>query len=79
MTVTKEAERMMNRRQALATRLLWVCAAIGVVAAVTILLLFGVSTWTAIAFVLLLACPAAIAWALAADRKQRPPTSRSKT
>jgi Flp pilus assembly protein TadB len=66
-------------RQRFASRLLWICGAIGVLAAVTILLLFGISTWTAIAFVVLLACPTVVAWMLVAERKQRPPSSRSET
>jgi Flp pilus assembly protein TadB len=66
-------------RQRFASRLLWICGAIGVLAAVTILLLFGISTWTAIAFVVLLACPAVVAWVLVAERKQRPPSPRSET
>ena len=68
-----------DNRQALATRLLWICGAVGVLATATILLLFGISIWTAIGIVLLLACPAVVAWVLVVERKQRPPTPRSKT
>lgn len=60
-------------------RLLWICGAVGVVAAATILFLFGISTWTAIAVVALLACPAVVAWVLVDERKQRPPTPRSRS
>lgn len=66
-------------RQRFASRLLWICGAIGVLAAATILFLFGISTWTAIAVVLLLACPAVVAWVLVDERKQRPPPPWSKT
>ncbi len=66
-------------RQGLFARLLWICGVVGVLAAATILFLFGISTWTAIAVVLLLACPAVVAWVLVDERKRRPPTPRSKT
>lgn len=66
-------------RKRFASRLLWICGAVGGLAAVTILLLFGTSTWTAIAFVVLLACPAVVAWVLVAERNQRPPSPRSET
>ena len=66
-------------RQGLSARLIWICGIVGVLAAATTLFLFGISTWTAIAVVLLLACPAVVAWVLVDERKQRPPTPRSKT
>ena len=47
-------------RPNLSVRLLWICGAVGVLAAATILLLFDISIWTAIAVVLLLACPAVV-------------------
>ena len=65
-------------RQGLFARLLWICGVVGVLAAATILFLFGISTWTAIAVVLLLACPAVVVWELVDDLRQRPPTPRSK-
>lgn len=49
------------------------------VAAATILLLFGISTWTAVAFLALLACPAVVVWVLIVERKQRLPSPRSET
>lgn len=63
-------------RQGLSARLLRLCGAVGVLAAAAILFLFGISTWTAIAVALLLACPAVIAVVLVYERKQRPPTTR---
>jgi Flp pilus assembly protein TadB len=66
-------------RQRFTRRLLWICGAVGALAAVTILLLFGISTWTAIAFVVLRACPAVVAWVLAVERRQRLHSPRSET
>jgi membrane protein implicated in regulation of membrane protease activity len=66
-------------RQRFARRLLWICGAIGVLAAATILLLFGISTWTAVAVLLLLACPAVVAWVLVVERNKCPSTPRSET
>lgn len=41
----------------LADRLLWLCVPIGIVAVVVVLLLFGLSLWSAMAIAFLIACP----------------------
>lgn len=48
--------------------LVWLCIAVSVVAAVAILLLFGLSLWTLLALIFLIACPAVVAWALVVQR-----------
>lgn len=53
-------------------RLIWLCPAIGIVAGGVVLWLLGFSLWTAIVIVLLLACPAVIAWVLLIERQQNP-------
>lgn len=50
-------------------RLLWTCAIIGLVAALVVIWVFGVSLWTAIIFVLLIGCPAGIGWLLLIDQQ----------
>lgn len=45
-------------------RLVWACLPLMLILSGTVLLLFGVSWWTALAVVLLLACPASIAIAI---------------
>jgi Flp pilus assembly protein TadB len=44
------------------------CIFVGVVAAATILLLYGLSAWTLLAAALLIACPAVIGWVLIIER-----------
>ena len=51
------------RRQTEAYRMAWVWLPLALVLSGAVLLLFGVSWWTALVVVLLLACPAAIATA----------------
>lgn len=53
-----------GRRGALHERLLWICVPVGIIALITMLLLFGWSIWTALLLILLLACPAVIVWAV---------------
>ncbi len=53
-------------------RLLWICPLVGLVAAVVILWQFGLSIWTAVAFVFLIACPLVVVWVLAIERRQEP-------
>ena len=48
--------------------LVWLCMAVSIVAAVAILLLFGLSWWTLVALIFLIACPAIVAWALVVQR-----------
>jgi predicted cobalt transporter CbtA len=52
----------------LADRLLWLCVPIGIVAAVVILLLFGLSLWLALAIAVLIVCPLVVVWVLVAGR-----------
>jgi hypothetical protein len=52
----------------LADRLLWLCVPIGIVAVVVILLLFGLSLWSALAIAFLIACPLVVVWVLVAQR-----------
>jgi hypothetical protein len=52
----------------LADRVLWLCVPIGIVALVVILLLFGLSLWSALAIAFLIACPVVIVWVLVAER-----------
>jgi uncharacterized membrane protein len=52
----------------LADRLLWLCIPIGIVALLVILLLFGLSVWSALAIAFLIACPLVVAWVLIAQR-----------
>ena len=52
----------------LADRLLWLCVPIGIAAGIVILLLFGLSWWSALASAFLIACPLVVVWALVAER-----------
>lgn len=52
----------------LADRLLWLCIPIGIVTLLVILLLFGLSVWSALAIAFLIACPLVVAWMLIAQR-----------
>jgi hypothetical protein len=49
-------------------RLLWLCPAVTVVAFAALLLIFGLSLWTAAALALLVACPVAAGWAIVVER-----------
>ncbi len=53
-------------------RLLWLCPIIGLIARVVILWLFGFTLWTAAGFLLLVACPLIVVWALVTERQQNP-------
>jgi len=52
----------------LADRLLWLCVPIGILALVVILLLFGLSLWSALAIALLIVCPLVVVWVLVGER-----------
>ena len=52
----------------LADRMIWLCVPIGIVALVVVLLLFGLSLWSALAIAFLIACPLVIVWVLVAER-----------
>ena len=60
---------------ALASRLLWLCPILGLVAGAVILWLFGLSLWTAILSALLVACPLVLAWLVV--REGRPGHGRT--
>jgi hypothetical protein len=51
----------------LADRLLWLCIPIGIGALAVVLLLFGLSWWSALGLALLIACHLAIVWVLVAQ------------
>lgn len=57
-----------QKRPALHERLMWICVPVGIVAVVTMLLLFGWSIWTALLLIVLLACPAVMLWAVYSTR-----------
>ena len=50
---------------------LWLCPTLSLLLAVAILVLLGVSWWTAVVAAVLLGCPVAVAWTLVADRLGR--------
>ena len=60
-----------------ADRVLWLCVPIGIVALAAILLLFGLSVWSALAIAFLIACPLMVVWVLVAERGL-PGSQRSK-
>ena len=45
-----------------ADRWLWLCPVLGIVLAATVLMLFGLTFWSALLAALLLVCPALILW-----------------
>jgi len=51
-----------------ADRVLWLCVPIGILAVVLILLLFGLSLWSALAIAFLIVCPLVVVWVLVAER-----------
>ena len=52
-----------------ADRVLWLCVPIGIATLAAILLLLGLSVWSALAIALLIACPLALVWMLVAERR----------
>jgi hypothetical protein len=52
----------------LADRLLWLCVPIGILALVVILILFGLSLWSALAIAFLIVCPLVVVRVLVAER-----------
>jgi hypothetical protein len=58
--------------------LTWCCIAVGVVAAAVILLFYGLSAWTLVALVLLVACPLVVARVLLLERGYSPTRSGTK-
>jgi Flp pilus assembly protein TadB len=53
-------------------RLLWICPLVGLMAGAVVLWFFGVTLWTAIAFVFLITCPLVVAWVLANEPRRTP-------
>jgi len=58
--------------------LLWLCPTVGLVAGAALLWLLGLTLWTALAFVFLVACPAVVAWVLVSERRQNPTARRQR-
>lgn len=54
----------------LTDRILWLCPAIGLIAGAVVLWLFGLSLWTAVGIMFLVACPLVVVWVLAIARRQ---------
>jgi hypothetical protein len=52
----------------LTDRVFWLCMPIGIIAAIVILLSFGLSWWSAVAIAFLIACPAVVIWVLVVER-----------
>lgn len=50
--------------------LLWLCPFIGLAGGIGILWLFGLTLWTASAFIFLVACPLIVVWVLLIERRQ---------
>jgi len=61
-----------KHQSSLGGRLLWLCPIIGLIAGAAIFWLFGFTLWSAAGFLLLAACPLAVAWALISERRQSP-------
>jgi hypothetical protein len=61
-----------EKSAALRDRLLWICPLAGLLAAAAILWLFGFALWTVLAFLFLIACPLAVVWVLAIERRLGP-------
>jgi hypothetical protein len=58
------------------TKLLWICAGLGLLVGVLALLLLGVTIWTVVLTVVLLVCPAIILWGVIVTMKGRNRTKR---
>ena len=52
-------------------RAFWLCPVLSLVLAAAVLVLFGVTLWTAVLTAVVLACPIAAAWTLVAGRLNR--------
>ncbi|HZA66035.1 MAG TPA: hypothetical protein VE592_03745 [Geminicoccaceae bacterium] len=61
-----------------ADRLFWLCVPIGIMAAIAILRLLGVSWWSAVAIAFLIACPVIVAWAVVVERGLPRPWGRKR-
>ena len=54
----------------LTDRILWLCPAIGLIAGAVVLWLFGLTLWTALGIMFLVACPLVVVWVLVIARRQ---------
>jgi hypothetical protein len=54
------------------------CVPIGIIGAIAIMLRFGLSWWSAVAIVFLIACPTIVAWAFLAERGLPEPWGRKR-
>ncbi len=72
--VAQSAQAKTKSRGQLAQYLLRLCVAVGAIATAVLLLLFGLTMWTLLALVFLIACPAVVIWALAISRRRNAPT-----
>ena len=54
------------------SRLLWICPFLGLFAGAAVLWIFGVTLWTALVLVFLVACPLVVAWVLVIEPGRRP-------
>lgn len=59
-------------RTPLLGRILWLCVAVGLLAASVVLWFFGFTLWAAAALVLLVTCPLVVVWILRIEREQNP-------
>lgn len=62
----------LERRTSLLDRVLWLCAAVGLIAGSVALWLFGFTFLAAAALVLLVVCPLVVVWVLRIERQQNP-------
>lgn len=58
--------------------LFWVCPAVSLAAAMIIVLVFGLSLWSAIGIAIVIACPFVVAWVLIIGRQSNVPAERSQ-
>lgn len=59
-------------------RIVWLCAAVSAIAAVTLLLLFGITLWTLAGLIFLIVCPAVAAGVLIVERIDDPRRRRQR-
>jgi len=54
----------------LTDRILWICPVIGLIAGAVVLWLFGLTLWTALGIMFLVACPLVVVWVMVIARRQ---------
>lgn len=67
-----------NSRRRPVPGFVWVCVAVGVIAAVTVLIVFGPSLWTLLGIFFLIVCPTMAVWVLGVERGYRSATAAGK-